>query len=609
MVVTPWGSSEELRSRRLPPGPATAPEAVAENQRGRLFAAMIASVSSRGYAATRVADLVEMSGVSTRSFYDLFDDKEACFLATVDAILVGGAELILASAEASPNRRAASIEHTAALLGVPPASARVCVVDACGAGRRVAARAREATGGLERLAAGVAARRWEDLPPELISAWVGGLLEMSRAHLIAGTEAELPGLFADFASIFSSYEPPVAPLRPTGRAPSPAAESLEGHDHADRAIRAFTAVLAERDYAEVSVEETLRRASMSATTFYAHFAGKDDVLMAAIDSAGAQAVAAASTAFRRYDDWGLAVRGAVGALFNFLAFRPHLARLLLVEFAAGGAEAMRRRAEALRPLAHILDGAPSLPGRAPVVREVMLACVLGLARAQALRHGAAGLPRLAPICTHLLLTPFLGTEAATELANGDGRTRQSAAQIETIRRLATEPLPPRIITLVADRFLDPASIAAELGEPERTIARELTALEAAGVVESTDAEAPHGPGRLYRSCFRRFTTEEWIQLGQADRARLSARILELIEAEVTAATAEGTFDARSDRHLVHFPAAVDEAGWAELGVIFEGTLEAAQEAIGKATERLEQSGETPINGRAAFMLFESPVTD
>jgi AcrR family transcriptional regulator len=608
MVVTPWGNSEELRARRLPPGPATAPEDVAENQRGRLFAAMIASVSSRGYAATRVTDLVEMSGVSTRSFYDLFDDKEVCLLATVDAIFVGGAQMVLAAAEARPDRRAESIEHTAALLVEHPGSARVCLVDALGAGRRVAERVEEATGALERLAADIAARRWEALPPELISAWVGGLLEMSRDHLIAGTEAELPGLFADFASIFSSYEPPVAPLCPTGRAPSPAADSLEGHDHADRAIRAFTAVLAERGYAEASVEETLRRASMSTTTFYAHFAGKDDVLMAAIDSAGAQAVGAASTAFRRYDDWGLAVRGALGALLSFFAFRPHLARLLLVEFAAGGAEAMRRRAEALRPLARILDGAPSLPGRAPVVREVMVACVLGLARAQALGSGVAGLPRLAPICTHLVLTPFLGTEAATELANGDGRTRQSAAQMETIRRLATEPLPPRIITLLADRFLSPASIAEELGEPERAIARELAALEGAGVVESTAGEAPHG-ARLYGSCFRQFTTEEWTQLSQADRARLSARILELIEAEVTAATAEGTFDARPDRHLVNFPAEVDETGWAELGAIFDGATEAAQEAIYRATARLEQSGATPINGRAALMLFEAPVTD
>lgn len=40
-----------------------------------------------GYEATRVNDLVEISGVSSRSFYDLFADKEACFVATLKEVL------------------------------------------------------------------------------------------------------------------------------------------------------------------------------------------------------------------------------------------------------------------------------------------------------------------------------------------------------------------------------------------------------------------------------------------------------------------------------------------------------------------------------------------
>src|ERR1700744_2880288 len=87
MVDTPWGSSERLRERQLKPGPGRSREAVEANQRERLFGAMVACVAQRGYAATRLDDLVELSGVSTASFYRLFDSKDACFLAASEELL------------------------------------------------------------------------------------------------------------------------------------------------------------------------------------------------------------------------------------------------------------------------------------------------------------------------------------------------------------------------------------------------------------------------------------------------------------------------------------------------------------------------------------------
>src|SRR4051794_39467696 len=87
IVATPWGMSDSLRDRRLRPGPGIPREDVAANQRERLFGALVASVAERGYAATTVGDLVEISGVSSRTFYDLFPDKQACYLAALEAII------------------------------------------------------------------------------------------------------------------------------------------------------------------------------------------------------------------------------------------------------------------------------------------------------------------------------------------------------------------------------------------------------------------------------------------------------------------------------------------------------------------------------------------
>src|SRR2546423_5503381 len=62
-------------------------EEVMASQRARLVDAMVHVVADKGYAATTVADVVERAGVSRRTFYEQFADKEACFLAAYDVAL------------------------------------------------------------------------------------------------------------------------------------------------------------------------------------------------------------------------------------------------------------------------------------------------------------------------------------------------------------------------------------------------------------------------------------------------------------------------------------------------------------------------------------------
>lgn len=46
---------------------------------------MARAVATNGYVNTSVADVLERAGVSRRTFYELFSDKEDCFLATLRA--------------------------------------------------------------------------------------------------------------------------------------------------------------------------------------------------------------------------------------------------------------------------------------------------------------------------------------------------------------------------------------------------------------------------------------------------------------------------------------------------------------------------------------------
>ncbi|HEY5054326.1 MAG TPA: TetR/AcrR family transcriptional regulator [Solirubrobacterales bacterium] len=69
-------------SGQLPRGRHGIPrEMVVRSQRERLLAAMIEMTAARGYDAISVADVLEASGVGRETFYELFEDKQDCFLA------------------------------------------------------------------------------------------------------------------------------------------------------------------------------------------------------------------------------------------------------------------------------------------------------------------------------------------------------------------------------------------------------------------------------------------------------------------------------------------------------------------------------------------------
>jgi AcrR family transcriptional regulator len=50
-----------------------------------LIDAMAASIEDKGYRDTTVADVVRLARTSRRSFYEHFEDRDACFLALFDA--------------------------------------------------------------------------------------------------------------------------------------------------------------------------------------------------------------------------------------------------------------------------------------------------------------------------------------------------------------------------------------------------------------------------------------------------------------------------------------------------------------------------------------------
>lgn len=79
---------------RLPRGRhGIAAETVAASQRERLLRAVVRVVGERGWSETRIADVVAAAAVSRRTFYEMYDGLESCFVAAVET---GFAQLMLA---------------------------------------------------------------------------------------------------------------------------------------------------------------------------------------------------------------------------------------------------------------------------------------------------------------------------------------------------------------------------------------------------------------------------------------------------------------------------------------------------------------------------------
>jgi len=201
---------------------------VEASQRGRLLVAMASVVAAKGYAAATVADVVDRAGVSRRTFYEQFADKEACFLAAYDTgveIMLGRIGAAVAQLPAGDWRARTRVGVAAYLdLLAEEADFAWCFhVEVLGAGAAALAR-RE---GVHSLFSGL----WADIhgraraeDPSL-PAWPGdghrmlsaGLEELVRAEIRARGAAALPAYGPELvAVVFAAFgvEGDARPLRP-----------------------------------------------------------------------------------------------------------------------------------------------------------------------------------------------------------------------------------------------------------------------------------------------------------------------------------------------------------------------------------------------------------
>jgi AcrR family transcriptional regulator len=176
---------------------------VMAHQRQRMLSAVVEVCYDGGYGAMSVQNVVVAAGVSRKTFYLHFRDKEDVFLATYDDAsgrIAGALRAAAAQEGEQVDRVRAGLRALLDTVAAEPAVASLCLVEVLAAGPEALERRDALMGELVALVNDSVAR---ELPaarrpaPLIAETLVGGIHDVLASRVMSGRAAEVPGLLPD----------------------------------------------------------------------------------------------------------------------------------------------------------------------------------------------------------------------------------------------------------------------------------------------------------------------------------------------------------------------------------------------------------------------------
>lgn len=443
-------------------GRALTREEMAGDRARRILEATAELVAEHGYSGFKIDDLIRRAGVGLPTVRKRFDDKRGCYLALLDCAAAEAESRCGEAFEAPRGRRAAkltaAIEGLFELVAANPAAARACLIEPFAAGPEAIERYRQALRELaEVLRRGRPAGKARSEPAKALGGelmvaaglWLpaGCLLdgETERIGQSAGRVAEFVGTLQlgdgkrgrRRAGPRARKQPPArserrderdgeAPLGPlpAGRHKLPAAAVKRSQR--ERLLAGVASAAAAKGYPALTVTDVIDRARVSRRVFYELFEDKEGCFLAAWEVVAAHiGQLAASAAASEEGGPPRRVIAALGAVLDFLAAEPELARFCLVEGLAAGAVAVGCYRDAVGELAVALRETGAAAGGSPPegTEELLVGALAMTLSLRVATEGSERLPGLAPALGTYLLAPYLGQAEAMRMANEKGGGR------------------------------------------------------------------------------------------------------------------------------------------------------------------------------------------
>jgi TetR/AcrR family transcriptional regulator len=428
--------------KRLPHGPHRLERGeVIHNQRARIHGAMVEAVARGGYEGTSVKQVIGLAGVSRRSFYEQFANKQECFLITFDLLarreLEHAKRAYLDAGGPLQERALAAFRQFAQTIEEDRNAIVLVALEAQRAGPAGVLRLRKATTACERmLARGFAeSPGTTSLPLPIVRGIVGGLHGITSSFL-RRSSADGTGLAEEMLRWTLLFQTPGAQDMSERMAAGVAARMREissayGHrlggaedasrDERTRLLQGILRLVTRDDYRALSAPQIADEANLSIDVFCEQFADKQDCFLSALDMIGDDLLAIAADPDLVSSDWARAVRRVLAQLMRYLADHPLKARTIAQETFFAGNEAMERTVELSQSIATLLtEGAPAeADGR--YTTDAVAGAIWHTIRCQVAGGRIELLPALSDHLAYVVLAPYIGAEDAVEVVTEERR--------------------------------------------------------------------------------------------------------------------------------------------------------------------------------------------
>jgi len=440
--------------RRLPPGRHKhSREFVVRSQRDRMLDAMAQICAAQGYGGATADAVIARAGVSSKTFYEQFKDREDCFLAAYDAILaqfLGRVAAAYGQTEVQwPDRVRAAIEALLAFLASEPAFARMCVVEVLTAGERA----------LERYDAAITAlaglldegrslmRDPNAIPAGTAVDVIEGSAFLIREQILAGRTQQLETLVPDltYAALVPylgqhqalRHAPPSwsttsaktitlprpadgisAPTHTPAEPPSTTRERQQRwrqqahRARRERILEAMIDTTAERGYHNTSLSDVSARAGVARDTIRQQFGDKELLFIAAHDWLLRRLANYVVPAYQQPGPWPQRISRGLSALLTAIAYRPQGARVAIIEVLAAGPRAHERHLAAIETFTPYLDrGRDETPlghKLPPSLATIVAGGIAARIHQQVATGRTSELDQLHPELLHHILVSYLG---------------------------------------------------------------------------------------------------------------------------------------------------------------------------------------------------------
>lgn len=204
--------------------------------------------------------------------------------------------------------------------------------------------------------------------------------------------------------------------------------------HADqrrRILRAVGELVGECGYGDVTVEMIVKRAHVSFKTFYKHYPGKEECLLALCERAFDSSEAKIRERLDDESPWADQVVLVLTGIFELIAAEPVLARAVIVESPTVGPALRERYDRATKAMVPLFRAGRALNPRGDelpeTIEETLAGSVFWSAYQRLIVGEADQLPASLPVVLELVLRTYLPPEEASRIARAEAPERQLAA--------------------------------------------------------------------------------------------------------------------------------------------------------------------------------------